>query len=56
MPGRAEGGALEPAWADILLSADLVESQFDESLAAVYSTNTFTLAARPAASITVSVE
>ncbi|TPN43596.1 hypothetical protein FJ976_22625 [Mesorhizobium sp. B1-1-9] len=56
MAGRPEGGALEPGWASILLSTDLVESQFDESLPAVYSTNTFTLAARPAASITVSVE
>jgi hypothetical protein len=33
-----------------------VGSQCDESLGAVYSTKTFTLAARPAASITVRVE
>jgi hypothetical protein len=56
MAGGPEGGASEQTWVSILLFADLVESQCRESLASFYSTNTFTLAARPAASITVSVE
>ena len=48
MPGRAEGGASRRVSGE--------EAQSPESLGAVYSTNTFTLAARPTASMTVSVE
>ncbi|TPK91232.1 signal recognition particle-docking protein FtsY, partial [Mesorhizobium sp. B2-4-16] len=48
MPGRAEGGASRRTYDQ--------EPQSPESLAASYSTKTFTLAARPTASITVSVE
>jgi hypothetical protein len=53
---RCPAGASEQVLVSIPLSAGLPESQFREPLGAVYSTKTFTLAARPAASITVRVE
>ncbi|MET3593817.1 hypothetical protein ABID26_003219 [Mesorhizobium shonense] len=54
MAGRPEGGASRQTSGKE--SFDPQETQSRESLAAFYSTKTFTLAARPAASMTVSVE